>query len=206
MDISIIIPNYNGERLLKDNLPAVLESIIHYKKTKYVEIIIADDASEDNSKEIIKKFIASIKNNNIRGILVENNDKKERGFAKNVSRAVSKASGEILILLNTDVVPHRDFLNSLLSHFNDKKVFAVGCMDESIEGNKSLLRGRGVGKWQRGFLVHQRGEVNKKNTLWASGGSSAFRKSIWEMLGGIDILYNPCYWEDIDISYRALKA
>ena len=56
------------------------------------------------------------------------------------------------------------------------------------------------------MLVHSRGEVNKTNTLWVNGGSGAFRKSIWEDLGGFDELYNPFYWEDIDLSYRAKKA
>jgi GT2 family glycosyltransferase len=39
-----------------------------------------------------------------------------------------------------------------------------------------------------------------------SGGSGAFRKSIWEHLGGLNELFAPFYWEDIDISYRALKS
>jgi GT2 family glycosyltransferase len=79
-------------------------------------------------------------------------------------------------------------------------------MDESIEDGKTVLRGRGVGKWQRGFLMHQKGKNDKTTTLWVNGGSGAFRKSMWDKLGGLDLLYNPFYWEDIDLSYRALKA
>ena len=79
-------------------------------------------------------------------------------------------------------------------------------MDKSVEDGKILLRGRGVGKWQKGFLIHSRGEIDKTNTLWVNGGSGAFRKAIWEKLGGFDELYNPFYWEDIDLSYRSLKS
>jgi len=43
------------------------------------------------------------------------------------------------------------------------------------------------------------------NTFWISGGSGAFRKSYWEKLGGLDTMFNPFYWEDVDLSYRALK-
>lgn len=206
MKISIIIPNYNGEKILKKNLPSVLAAVKNYKKAKSFELIIADDASSDNSIEVINHFITSIKDPYIKGMLVENHDRKEGGFSKNVNRAVAKSTGDILILLNTDVSPHKDFLYSLLTHFNDEKVFAVGCMDESIEGGKKVLRGRGIGRWQRGFLMHKRGEIDRSNTLWVSGGSGAFRKKIWDMLGGMDVLYNPFYWEDIDLSYRALKA
>jgi len=79
-------------------------------------------------------------------------------------------------------------------------------MDESIENGKIVLRGRGIGKWSKGFMQHSSGSLNSKNTLWASGGSSAFNKKIWDKLGGFNELYNPFYWEDIDLSYRARKA
>ncbi|MEN9407887.1 MAG: hypothetical protein RLZZ455_1103, partial [Candidatus Parcubacteria bacterium] len=89
--------------------------------------------------------------------------------------------------------------------FNDPKIFAVGFMDKSVDDGKITLRGRGIGTWKRGFLLHRRGEVDKQNTLWVSGGSSAFRRSIWNQLGGMNEIYNPFYWEDIDLSYRAQK-
>jgi GT2 family glycosyltransferase len=205
MNISIIIPNYNGEKLLKRNLPKVLQAVKEYKEGK-IEIIIPDDPSTDNSRKVINEFIASIQEKNIIGKTIENRNKKEAGFSKNVNRGVRLSTGDILILLNSDVIPHKDFLGSLISHFKDEKVFAVGCMDESVEKAGIVLRGRGIGKWQRGFFMHQKGDLNKENTLWVGGGSGAFRKSIWEKLRGLDILYNPFYWEDIDISYRALKS
>ena len=191
MKISIIIPNYNGEELLKKNLPKVI-SVVGDS-----EIIIVDDASVDGSFAVLASFKENIK-------VIKN--EKNLGFSSTVNRGVREAKGEIIILLNTDVVPEKDFLKPLLEHFQDEKIFAVGCMDKSIEDSKIVLRGRGVGQWKRGFLVHSRGEVNKTNTLWVGGGSGAFRKSIWDKLGGFDKLYNPFYWEDIDLSYRALKS
>jgi GT2 family glycosyltransferase len=205
MNLSIIIPNYNGAAILKKNLPKVLDAVRDYKKGK-VEIIIPDDPSTDNSGKIIQEFIESIKEKHIIGKTIANNSKKEAGFSKNVNRGVRLATGDILILLNSDVAPHKDFLEPLLAHFDEGIVFAVACMDESIEDGKTVLRGRGVGRWQRGFLIHRKGDNDKTTTLWVSGGSGAFRKSIWDKLGGLDPLYNPFYWEDIDLSYRALKA
>lgn len=206
MNLSIVIPNYNGEKLLKKNLPKVVDAVNDYKQGK-VEIIIADDPSTDNSSQVIADFIASLKGKKyIVGKTISNKNKQESGFSKNVNRGVSLATGDILILLNSDVIPHKDFLAPLLTHFSNEKVFAVGCLDESIEGGKKVLRGRGIGKWQRGFLMHSAGKLDKQNTLWASGGSSAFRKRTWDQLRGLDILFNPFYWEDIDISYRALKS
>lgn len=199
MDISVVIPNYNGGNLLEKNIPKVYLALDNYKSGK-VEVIVVDDCSEDQSKEILNKLKLKYT------FLIIKSTSKNLGFSSAVNLGVSASKGEIVILLNTDVIPEKGFLQPLLDSFSDDKVFAAGCMDKSIEGNKIILRGRGLGEWKRGFLVHRRGEVNKKNTLWVSGGSGAFRKSIWQKLGGFNELYNPFYWEDIDLSYRALKS
>ncbi len=198
MNISIIIPNYNGEGLLKRNLPKVYDEVKEDKGI--VEIIVADDFSTDDSLKVLEKLKKEIP------LLKILTNKSNLGFSKNVNKAVRQAKGELLILLNSDVSPERGFLKPLLKHFSDEKVFAVGCMDKSYDNGKVILRGRGLGKWEKGFLLHRRGEVDKTNTLWVSGGSGAFSKKIWEKLDGFNEIYSPFYWEDIDISYRALKS
>lgn len=198
MKVSIIIANYNGEELLKKNLPRVIEAADYYQtlKKEKVEIIIVDDASTDKSVEFIKKqkHIALIE------------IKRNLGFSSAINRGVRAANGELVMLLNTDVYPQREFIAPLVGNFKDESVFAVGCMDKSVEENSIIMRGRGLAQWSRGFLVHKRGDVDRKDTFWVSGGSGMFRKSIWEKLGGFSEVYNPFYWEDIDISYRAVKC
>lgn len=204
MNISIIIPNYNGARLLEKNLPKIIASTASYKNGS-VEIIVADDASEDNSLAIVDSIFSKKKQKHLVTKIIKNTDSKIRGFSKNVNRAVRSASGEILILLNSDVNPHSGFYKPLLAHFTNGSVFAVGCLDESKENGKIVYRGRGIGHWEKGFLFHSKGSVEKANTLWVTGGSGAFRKSIWDSLGGLYDIYDPFYWEDIDLSYRAQK-
>ena len=188
--ISIVIPNYNGEFLLKKNLPKVFEAL-----KGLFEVIVVDDGSKDGSVVFLKK--QKVK-------LIQN--QRNMGFSSTVNKGVKEARGEIIVLLNTDVSPQKNFLDFVLPHFKDPNIFAVGCLDRSFEKGKIVERGRAVGKWSRGFLVHSRGEVDKSDTLWVSGGSGAFRKSIWEKLGGLNELYNPFYWEDIDLSYKAQKS
>lgn len=212
--ISIVIPNYNGENLLKKNLESVFEAAKywHEQTDGKIEAIIVDDCSEDNSINEIQNSTLrqrsgqefKVQSDRLKLKVIKN--EKNLGFASTVNRGVEESEGEIVVLINTDVRPEKDFLIPLLPHFRDGKLFAVGCMDKSIENGKVILRGRGIGRWEKGFLVHSRGEVDKTNTLWVAGGSGAFRKSIWEKLGGFDELYNPFYWEDIDLSYRAVKS
>jgi O-antigen biosynthesis protein len=190
ISVSIVIPNWNGVDLLKKYLPRVIAA------SDGAEIIVADDFSSDLSVPYVQKNFPKV-------IIVEN--RKHEGFAGNVNRGVARASGDVIVLLNTDVVPEDGFLPPLLAYFADPLVFAVGCLEKSHEKGKIVLRGRGTACWKKGFYVHARGEVDKTDTAWVSGGSGAFRKTMWDELGGMDSIYNPFYWEDIDLSYRARK-
>ncbi|MBI5123281.1 glycosyltransferase family 2 protein [Candidatus Roizmanbacteria bacterium] len=191
--VSLIIPNYNGAKLLAKNLPKVLAAANYYSQN--TEIIVVDDGSTDDSKEILNNFPKVT-------VIAK---KKNEGFSSACNLGVAKANGDIVVLLNTDVWPEENFLNFLVPHFTNTKVFGVGCLDKSLENGKEVNRGRGIGWFKKGFLVHARGEVDKTNTLWVSGGSSAYSRKLFMELGSFDELYNPFYWEDIDLSYRAQK-
>lgn len=202
MSLSVIIPNYNGAEILKKSLPHLLSVLEDYKHLD-VEIIISDDSSSDNSIEIINEIIK----NDEKGVkikLVETGENK--GFSGNVNNAVRFATKDLLVLLNTDVLPEKNFLKPVLEIFKKEKVFAVGCLDKSYEGEKVIDRGRGIGVWRKALLVHGKGSDDKNSTLWVSGGSGIFRRSIWNKLGGLYEIYDPFYWEDIDLSYRAKKS
>ena len=203
MTVSIVIPNYNGQQLLKKNLPKIIEFIRHNESKLFIkELIIVDDASTDRSVEQVGNHHS--KSNNFSYIVLRN--KKNRGFSSTVNRGGRHATGDIVVLLNTDVCPEPDFLKSALVHFKNSAVFAVGFLDKSIEGGKTVKRGRGMGYWHKGFVLHKRGDIDRMDTFWVSCGSGAFRRDMWNRLGGLDELYNPFYWEDIDLSYRAQKS
>ena len=186
-----MVPNWNGEALLAKNLPAVIAA------AKDAEIIVADDASTDGSITILKQKFPQVK-------IVAN--AAQHGFTRNVNSGVAMATGEIIVLLNTDVQPTVHFLDPLLAHFADSTVFAVGCLEKSHEHKGIVERGRGLARWERGYFIHSKGVVKDGPTAWVSGGSGAFRKSMWDTIGGMDTVYNPFYWEDIDLSYTARKA
>lgn len=188
--VSIIIPNWNGLDLLKKHLPQIVSN------APGVSFILADDYSTDESVSYVRENFPHIR-------IVTS--KYRRGFASTVNSGVAASSSHIVILLNTDIVPEKDFLKPLLKHFENPLVFAVGCMDKSMENGNVVLRGRGVGRWEKGFFIHERGDTDKTDTAWVSGGSGAFRTAMWKQLGGMDEIYNPFYWEDIDLSYRAKK-
>lgn len=187
--VSIVIPNYNGRNLLLKNLPNVI------KYSEGAEVIVVDDASFDDSVELIRKKFKKVK-------VIRKT--KNGGFAQTANLGVLKANGDFILLLNSDVSPRRDFLKIALKNFS-QQTFAVGLCDWSHEDNKIIAKGRGGAQFKRGFLNHFPATIEKGETLWVSGGSAIFKKSIFQKVGGFDELYKPFYWEDIDLSFRARR-
>lgn len=188
---SIIIPNYNGQKLLSLYLPKVI------KAAKGNEVIVVDDASPNNDVDFLKKEFPSVK-----VVALTTNQR----FAAACNAGVNVASGDIIVLLNSDVEPTEEFLAPLLEKFIDPNVFAVGCAEINPFEDKTKINGRAGGAYKRGLMIHWRCEdQTKSSTLWVSGGSGAFRKSMWNQIGGMDTLFKPAYEEDRDLCYRALK-
>ncbi len=203
MKIDIVIPNYNGAELIKKNLPDLIDAVEKYDIGK---IIISDDCSHAEDFKNLSEFLNIVRQKTkIKIELIEN--LRNVGFSSNVNVGVSKTTADFVLLLNTDVSANAKFLDAALKDLeNNENLFGVGLMDKSEERGKVVLRGRGLATWKRGFLVHRRGEVDSKDTFWISGGSCIFRRELFIRLGGFDQSYNPFYWEDIDLSYRARKS
>lgn len=190
MKVSIVIPYWNGAKKIPKYLPKVLEFA---KANNITEIIASDDCSTDETVNLLKKDFPEV-------IVVER--QKNAGFASNVNIGFSKATGDYIFLLNSDASPESDALKYALPHFDNPKVFSVGC---NVGGLWA------VGKFKNGFFWHDQArkdgpcEIKSHQTLWSSGGSGIFRKTIWNELDGLDELFNPFYVEDVDLGYRATK-
>lgn len=191
MKVSVIIPWYNTKDLVKKNLPKVLAAAKN-PGNNVIEVIVVDDGSVDGSAEEIRVNFPEIK-------LVRH--RANRGFASAVNTGARTSKGDLICLLNSDVLPEPDFLEAIFGHFVNPKVFGVSL-------NESGEFGWSKGFFKDGFIGHEVGGQSDEShiTFWVSGGSGVFRRSIWMRLGGMDEkLFSPFYWEDLDISYRALK-
>ncbi len=189
MKVSIVIPNYNGQKLLAKNLPKVMGA------AEGAEIIMVDDGSSDQSANFVQKYFPQIR--------IVKLDRNQR-FAKACNVGVKEATGGVVVLLNNDVSPKKNFLKPLVKHFEDKNIFSVGCREIEIRDGKKIISGRTEGEFKRGFLVHWRPEDQEsQNTLWTFGGSMAVDRQKYLEIGGMDKLFSPAYWEDIDLCWRA---
>ncbi len=162
------------------------------------EVIVMNDYPQENIIKTTTKIIPEAK--------VFNN-KKNLGFAGNVNRGVLKTKRNYIFLINSDVVlKDNSFLKALEYFKKDKKLFAVGFAQIEKDGK---IFGANRAYFNNGLINHSRLTPNPYHLtpiFWAEGGSSIFRKKLFVDLGLFDELYNPFYWEDIDLSYRAWKA
>lgn len=188
--VTVMIACWNGLQLLKKNLPRVLDSASN-KKNQIEEILVVDDNSSDGSVEYLSKNFPSVK-------IVRH--EKNLGYAASCNTGMRNAKGELVAILNLDVIPAKDFLISVIPKFSDEKLFSVSFNEGKY--------GPGKIRWDSGMLEIVENNVNTKSepTDWPSGGSSIFKKTIWESLTGMDELFLPFYWEDVDLGLRARKA
>jgi len=200
--ISIIIPNWNGEKQLKKNLPLLFNVLAKFEGKS--EVIIVDDKSTDDSLKTIKNLKLKLENSmkivNCKLKIIINNINS--GFARSVNRGVKVAQYNIVFLLNTDVEVKDGCFDYLLPNFDDPNVFAVGANADWTLG---------IGRFINGYLDISSPKKVKKNikeaqiSFWVSGGHAAFDRQKWIKLGGIDTLYAPFYFEETDLCYRAWK-
>lgn len=124
--VSIITPSYNSEKYIKYTIESV-------QKQTYQnwEMIIVDDCSTDNTKEIVKKYM----DKDERIILLEH--EKNQGAAKARNKALRKSSGRYIAYLDADDVWLPDKLEYQVKFMNDNN-YGFSCASYEViseEGN-----------------------------------------------------------------------
>ena len=201
LDVSIVIPDYNGIELLRKCLGSIFQ--IDEFKNGLHEVLVVDDASNYDIASSIREDFPRVR-------VIRN--KRNLGFGRSSNRGIREAKGELIVLLNNDIMVSKDFLEPLKRHFRDDSVFAVSPKLYYWD-KKTFNYGMHMGRFRDGYLSLWN-EAETKNgdrvsetapTVFAVGGAMAFRKRDFLWLGGFDDIFRPNCWEDIDISYRAQK-
>ena len=192
--ISVVIPNWNGKKLLERNLPPLIEAMDYYGGE--YEIIVVDDGSIDGSPQFISDTYPSL-----RVIRLERN----HGFPVAVNRGVGAAKHDLVLLLNSDIRVEKNFLSPLLIYFDKERTFAVS--NKTMKNENTVLTQAHIMEFRCGFLREAfRKEQNEPSFAFgASGGHGLFDRNKFVELGGFDEIYSPFYYEDADLSYRAWK-
>ncbi|MDR3063576.1 MAG: glycosyltransferase, partial [Methanobrevibacter sp.] len=129
MKVSVITPNYNGEKFLESFFTS-----LKIEKEFIEEIILIDNGSHDNSIELIQK-IASSSDLNIK--LIKNT--KNLGFSKAVNQGIEIAKSEYVYLLNNDTEIVKGTIFNLIDFIKDKmNIFSLSSKMIQMD-NKELI-------------------------------------------------------------------
>ena len=114
--VSVLMTVYNTDKYIKDSINSVLSQTY-----KNFELIIVDDGSNDNSKQIIKKF----KNKKIKKYLL----KKNIGRIRALNYALRKSAGRYIAILDSDDISIKKRLKTQVDILNkDKNLMLIGSM------------------------------------------------------------------------------
>jgi len=201
-ELTVVLPNYNGVELLRRNLPSLLSAA----KGIRTEIIVVDDASTDGSVSFLRDHYSDV-------IVVQNS--KNLGFAETCNRGIRATTGRFVCVSNTDVSFKEDFFRVGLTAFDSDAVFAVkgeivnqNGLGETVNVDRTsrLHQKRGLLRFDTVMNRSQRDSEYGLNKSFVSLGCCFIsRADFLKELGGFDPIYSPFYWEDSDLTFRALK-
>ena len=207
MSLSVIILNWNGEKLLRQFLPTAMR----YTSGMDVELIVADNGSSDSSVEWIRANCPEVK-------IIELGE--NLGFAGGYNKAISMVSSEYVLLLNSDVEVTEGWWQPLLSFMENHP--DVGACQPKIRAyrNKEYFEYAGAagGLLDRLGYPYCRGRVFDKiekdegqydsapaEITWASGAALLVRTAVYREVGGLDERFF-AHQEEIDLCCRMIGA
>ena len=193
--ITLIITNWNGSKLLRECLPTVLEAV-RFDHHHFYEVMVIDDCSNDNSLGILADEFPEVRTEQT---------PQNLGFQEANNYAVKLAESKIVMPMNNDIKLDPKALHYLAQHFDNKDIFAVSGKIFAFDQTTFLYGNRG-GYFQKGhFHLYEKPPEDDSQTLFACGGAFMVNRQKYLDLGGFDSMYHPLYYEEIDLSYRALK-
>ncbi|MFY0631349.1 MAG: glycosyltransferase family 2 protein [Flavobacteriaceae bacterium] len=201
MKVAIVILNWNGQQLLEQFLP----SIVNFS-SELADIYVADNASTDSSISFIKEYYPSIK-------IIENTS--NGGYAKGYNDALTSVDAELYCLINSDVEVTENWLPPILKVFQNEEDTAIiqPKLLDFKDKTKFEYAGAGGGfvdlygyPYCRGRIFNSlekdEGQFNDISEIfWASGACFFIRASVFDKLGGFDVDYF-AHQEEVDLCWR----
>ncbi len=187
---SIIVPVKNEGLLLEKFLQSAKK--LNYPKRK-IEVIIADGASTDNTKQIALKH----------GAKVVNNPKQTVAPGRNV--AFKKAKGKYIAFSDADCLVDENWLSNSLKYFKNRKIAGVGGPNFTPPDANNFAKAVGFFMSQAAFLtgsIHGRNLPYIREVKSIPGCNSIYRKDILEKVMPLDESLLTC--EETEMNQRIL--
>ncbi len=199
---AVVILNWNGRKLLEEFLPQVIQNT----STQLCDIIVADNASTDDSIHYLTTHYPTI------GIIQLD---RNYGFAGGYNHALAKINHQFVVLLNSDVAPAPNWLEPLVL-FMDSHPRAAACVPKIKDYRRPQYfeyagAAGGMMDWLgypfcRGRIMNVLEEDKGQYdtiipVLWGSGAALLVRNILYKSEGGLDEDFF-AHMEEIDLCWR----
>lgn len=201
---AVVILNFNGEKLLPEFLPSVIQHSIG------ADVYVADNASTDNSIALLKSDFPAV-----RIIALE----KNFGFCGGYNRALNLIDAEYFVLLNSDVEVTQGWLRPLVQILDvNQNVAAVQPKILSYR-NRKLFEYAGAGGGYIDALGYPfcRGRIfehveedhhqydDEREIFWATGACFIIRSKVYRSFHGLDEDFF-AHMEEIDLCWKIHRS
>ena len=198
---SIIIPHYNGKKILR----RCLNSLIETTPSNH-EIIVVDNASSDDSLSMLEKDFSQVRT-------ISN--KTNLGYAGACNVGALNSTNDYLIFLNNDTELTNHWIEPLITQLENEKVASVQPKIKNLDNKKyfdyagaaggyidifgyPFCRGRIFDTIEKDNLQYE----SKETVFWASGTAFATKKEIFIKSGMFDLTMF-AHMEEIDYHWRS---
>lgn len=205
--VSVLVANWNG----RDVLPACLRSIYEQTHAVTFEVIVVDDASTDNSVEIVQRDFPQVR------LIVS---PQNLGFVGANNLGVTHATGDFVLLLNSDTELMHDAIGAMVSFMDEHPEAGIcgpaltggdGQPQVSFGWPPSFLQGLVDAFFLNDLLPHaglpsrgmfpEPGIAKPFTVRYISGAALMTRASLVAKLGLFDPLFR-AYCEEVDFCRR----
>lgn len=181
--VSVILPNYNYQDFVCERIDSILR-----QSYPIYELIILDDASPDNSVEVIKNKIKEVEKTTSTKIYFYPNEKNSGCVFEQWKKGFEYAKGDYIWIAEADDSCEPNFVEELIKAFDDKDMILAYSESARIDENNMLIRMDSsdlydmcrTGEWKGGFVHDGKDEIiqhlsvtntilNASSVLWKKG-------------------------------------
>jgi glycosyltransferase involved in cell wall biosynthesis len=183
--VSVIVPNYNHARFLRQRLDTILAQTY-----QDFELILLDDCSTDDSREILREYLPRRA-----GVRLEFNESNSGSTFKQWNKGVGMARGKYVWIAESDDYANPRLLEHLVAvldtdpgvtfaYCRSWRVAEDGCREGFADFNLPT-----PDRWSANFCTDGR-EMCEEYFLWTNpvpnGSAVVFRRATYERVGGVD--------------------
>jgi len=194
--VSVVIPTWNRKDL-------VLDCVASLKRQTFqeFEVLVVDDGSTDGTAQALEERFPDV-----RLVRLPEN----RGFCVAINAGIRAAAGDLVLLLNNDIVLEPGFLDALVKAADSSKAALFAPLlfwrdaPDVIHsaGDSQYANGRPE---SIGFRCPAEGFRFPETIFGASAAAGLFRRAVFDRVGVTDERF-VAYFEDSDLCFRARLA